>query len=101
MILFALPTVMEFQMSIFFSLIALHKREDREATLTAVQPPGRYGALQLMGDAVKQFQENLMEIMHGSMAAFLCFSRAFWIGLLEIEPVLKPICCRSLRLMIS
>ena len=40
------------------SLIALHRREGREATLTAVQPPGRYGALHLDGDAVDQFQEK-------------------------------------------
>ena len=40
------------------SLIAHHKREGREATLTAVQPPGRYGALHLLGDAVIQFQEK-------------------------------------------
>ena len=40
------------------SLVALHKREGREATLTAVQPPGRYGALHLDGDAVRQFQEK-------------------------------------------
>lgn len=40
------------------ALIALHQREGREATLTAVQPPGRYGALQLDGNVVKQFQEK-------------------------------------------
>ena len=40
------------------SLIALHKSAGREATLTAVQPPGRYGALHLVGDAVNQFQEK-------------------------------------------
>ena len=40
------------------SLIAFHEREGREATLTAVQPPGRYGALHLDGDAVNQFQEK-------------------------------------------
>ena len=40
------------------SLIALHKREGREATLTAVQPPGRYGALHLEGNSVNQFQEK-------------------------------------------
>ena len=40
------------------SLIALHKREGREATLTAVQPPGRYGALHLDGNSVNQFQEK-------------------------------------------
>jgi glucose-1-phosphate cytidylyltransferase len=39
-------------------LIALHNRSGKQATLTAVQPPGRYGALQLNGDAVIQFQEK-------------------------------------------
>lgn len=41
------------------SLIAFHKAHGREATLTAVQPPGRYGALVLKGgDAVGEFQEK-------------------------------------------
>jgi glucose-1-phosphate cytidylyltransferase len=40
------------------ALIAHHRREGREATLTAVLPPGRYGALHLDGDAVNQFQEK-------------------------------------------
>jgi glucose-1-phosphate cytidylyltransferase len=40
------------------ALVAHHQREGREATLTAVQPPGRYGALHLEGDAVSQFQEK-------------------------------------------
>lgn len=40
------------------SLIAHHHREGRQATLTAVQPPGRYGALGLDGDTVLQFQEK-------------------------------------------
>ncbi len=40
------------------ALIAHHRREGRQATLTAVQPPGRYGALHLDGDAVLQFQEK-------------------------------------------
>jgi len=39
-------------------LIAKHQREGREATLTAVQPPGRYGAMHLEGDMVRQFQEK-------------------------------------------
>ena len=39
-------------------LIAHHRREGRQATLAAVQPPGRYGALHLEGDAVNQFQEK-------------------------------------------
>ena len=40
------------------SLIAHHNRAGREATLTAMQPPGRYGALHLEGDAVTRFQEK-------------------------------------------
>jgi glucose-1-phosphate cytidylyltransferase len=40
------------------SLIEHHRREGRQATLTAVQPPGRYGALHLDGSAVKQFHEK-------------------------------------------
>ena len=40
------------------ALLSHHFKEGREATLTAVQPPGRYGALQLDGDAVNQFQEK-------------------------------------------
>lgn len=40
-------------------LIEFHRQSDRDATLTAVQPPGRYGALEL-GDSneVCRFQEK-------------------------------------------
>ena len=40
------------------ALIRHHLSEGREATLTAVQPPGRYGALNLDGHLVNQFQEK-------------------------------------------
>jgi glucose-1-phosphate cytidylyltransferase len=39
-------------------LVEHHKACKLEATLTAVQPPGRYGALHLEHDIVKQFQEK-------------------------------------------
>jgi len=39
-------------------LIAHHQREGKQATLTAVQPPGRYGALHLDGETVVRFQEK-------------------------------------------
>jgi glucose-1-phosphate cytidylyltransferase len=39
-------------------LIATHRFEGRQATLTAVQPPGRYGALHLESSRVQQFQEK-------------------------------------------
>jgi glucose-1-phosphate cytidylyltransferase len=40
------------------ALVAHHRLHGRQATLTAVQPPGRYGALHLESDAVLQFQEK-------------------------------------------
>ncbi len=38
--------------------IAFHRGHGLEATLTGVQPPGRYGALELEGDRVVRFQEK-------------------------------------------
>jgi glucose-1-phosphate cytidylyltransferase len=40
------------------ALLEHHQREGLQATLTAVQPPGRYGALNLEGSKVNQFQEK-------------------------------------------
>ena len=51
-------------------LIEFHK-ENQLATLTAVKPPGRYGALKMEGNVIKKFQENLREIMLGLMEGFL------------------------------
>ena len=39
-------------------LIAFHKRHGKQATVTAVQPPGRFGALDLSGTDVKSFIEK-------------------------------------------
>jgi glucose-1-phosphate cytidylyltransferase len=39
-------------------LIDFHKAAGRLATVTAIQPPGRYGALQIQHDAVLSFQEK-------------------------------------------
>ncbi|OLP58261.1 glucose-1-phosphate cytidylyltransferase [Xaviernesmea oryzae] len=39
-------------------LIAFHKAHGRKATVTAVRPPARYGALQLDGDQVQGFIEK-------------------------------------------
>ena len=39
-------------------LIAFHKSHGREATITAVQPPGRFGSIMLDGNAVSSFQEK-------------------------------------------
>lgn len=40
------------------ALIEFHRRENRMATLTGVQPPGRYGALGIEGSGVTSFQEK-------------------------------------------
>ncbi|MBP6864642.1 MAG: glucose-1-phosphate cytidylyltransferase [Candidatus Didemnitutus sp.] len=39
-------------------LMSFHRRENRLATLTGVQPPGRYGALGIEGTSVTSFQEK-------------------------------------------
>lgn len=39
-------------------LIAFHKTQGRAATLTGVQPPGRYGALEIEGSRVVRFHEK-------------------------------------------
>lgn len=38
--------------------IAFHKQHGKLATVTAVQPPGRYGALDIKGDEVRGFKEK-------------------------------------------
>lgn len=40
------------------ALVAFHRRQGREATLTAVQPTGRYGALVVEGDRAVRFREK-------------------------------------------
>ncbi len=40
------------------ALIAFHRGHGRKATVTAVRPPGRYGALMTDGDAVRGFAEK-------------------------------------------
>jgi glucose-1-phosphate cytidylyltransferase len=39
-------------------LIAFHKSKNVKATITAVLPPGRFGALELNGDFVRSFKEK-------------------------------------------
>jgi glucose-1-phosphate cytidylyltransferase len=40
------------------ALIAFHRGHGKLATMTAVQPPGRFGALELQGDRVVNFREK-------------------------------------------
>lgn len=39
-------------------LIAFHREHGRKATITAVAPPGRFGALEFDGDVVRSFREK-------------------------------------------
>ena len=39
-------------------LVAFHKAHGKEATLTATYPPGRFGALEIINNEVRQFQEK-------------------------------------------
>jgi len=39
-------------------LVAFHRAHGKKATLTAVTPPGRYGALNMSGDQVREFIEK-------------------------------------------
>jgi glucose-1-phosphate cytidylyltransferase len=39
-------------------LVAFHKQNKTLATVTAVQPPGRFGALNLKGDLITSFEEK-------------------------------------------
>jgi len=39
-------------------LIAFHRQQGRQATVTAIQPPGRYGALNVQDSLVHSFQEK-------------------------------------------
>ena len=41
-----------------FELLSFHQNNSKRATVTAVQPPGRFGALEINGDLVNQFQEK-------------------------------------------
>ena len=40
------------------ALVAFHQSHGRPATITAVRPPARFGALKLEGDAVREFAEK-------------------------------------------
>jgi glucose-1-phosphate cytidylyltransferase len=40
------------------ALVAFHRRQGKLATVTAVQPPGRFGALDVDGERVRQFEEK-------------------------------------------
>jgi glucose-1-phosphate cytidylyltransferase len=48
------------------NLLKFHKAENKTATLTAVRPPARYGALEFENNLVSKFVENLLVTIVGS-----------------------------------
>ncbi|HMD57047.1 MAG TPA: glucose-1-phosphate cytidylyltransferase [Solirubrobacteraceae bacterium] len=40
------------------ALLAFHREQGKSATVTAVQPPGRFGALDIDGERVREFEEK-------------------------------------------
>lgn len=40
------------------ALVAFHRRQGTLATVTAVQPPGRFGAMEVDGERVREFEEK-------------------------------------------
>ena len=60
--------------------IAFHKQHGREATVTAVQPPGRFGAFSLPADQtrIESFMENRRAMAPGSTAATSCWTARSW-----------------------
>jgi glucose-1-phosphate cytidylyltransferase len=40
------------------TLVDFHRRQGKLATVTAVQPPGRFGALDVDGERVREFEEK-------------------------------------------
>ncbi len=75
------------------ALIAFHEEQGREATITAVKPPGRFGALNIEGDQVHNFEEkprgdNLATnggffVLKPSVGRYLAGDSTIW----EQEPV--------------
>lgn len=39
-------------------LLSFHKENNKKATMTVVQPPGRFGAVEIIGNSVKEFKEK-------------------------------------------
>jgi glucose-1-phosphate cytidylyltransferase len=55
--------------------IALHRKEKRLATVTATQPPGRFGAIRHEGTRVTGFRRSPSATAAGSMAGSSCSRR--------------------------
>ncbi|MCC7305685.1 MAG: glucose-1-phosphate cytidylyltransferase [Alphaproteobacteria bacterium] len=59
------------------SAIAFHKNHGKLATVTAIQPPGRFGALQMEGDGVESFHEKPLGDGSWINGGFFVFNPSF------------------------
>lgn len=57
--------------------IAFHQKHGKLATVTAIQPPGRYGALQIDNTAVQNFQEKPLGDGSWINGGFFVFNSSF------------------------
>ncbi len=77
------------------ALVKFHKEQGKLATITAIQPQGRYGALGLNGNLVEQFQEKPAGdgawvnggffVLEPSVVNYIKDDKTSW----ELEPLLK------------
>ena len=59
-------------------LIEFHKKHGKDATLTSVYPPGRFGALDIKDNQIKQFTEKPKGDGALINGVFLYFLQRFW-----------------------
>nr|AIF23458.1 alpha-D-glucose-1-phosphate cytidylyltransferase (rfbF) [uncultured marine thaumarchaeote SAT1000_15_H02] len=70
-------------------LIKFHNKNKTIATLTAVQPPGRFGALDLRGDKVLQFKEKPIGDSNWVNGGFFVFNMSIFDHIEGDETVLE------------
>jgi len=60
------------------ALVRFHAASGKLATITAVQPPGRFGTLDLQGDGVRSFREKPDGDGRMDQRRFFVLSRVYW-----------------------
>lgn len=78
------------------AVIELHKEKARDVTLTAVQPAGRYGALQIDGDRITKFTEKPQGDQQWVNAGFMVCEPSIFDRLEGDETILEQEPLRSL-----
>jgi glucose-1-phosphate cytidylyltransferase len=71
------------------ALVAFHEEQGREATLTAVQPLGRFGALEVEGEVVRSFREKPLGDGDWINSGFMVIEPALFERLIDDETVLE------------